>query len=68
MEWIKVLEIPALMVAGLCIWALYQLLIKREDTQARLALEMSENTKIIARLAALLDIVCSRIIGGGPQK
>lgn len=67
LQWLKILEIPALMVAALCIWVLYSLLKSRDEIHARLAVEMAENSKAMARLAALLDVICTKLLGGPRQ-
>ena len=57
MEWIKVLEVPALMLAALVIVLLFRQLDVRNK-------EVVKQAELLSKMAAILDLVCLKVLGG----
>jgi hypothetical protein len=57
MEWIKVLEIPALMLAALVIVLQFRQLDARNKESLRQA-------ELLSKMAAILDLICLKVLGG----
>lgn len=62
MEWIEKLQAPGLLLAGLVIWWLFQLL---RDRDKMIATELAETTKVLTKVAVLLDVICRRTTSRG---
>jgi hypothetical protein len=59
------LQTPGLILAGLTIWLLFKALAQAHKSLDNLSVEISESGKTTAKMAALLDLVCNRLISGG---
>lgn len=67
-EWFSLLEkmqSPALILASFVIFILYKLLRAKDELFNNLASEVNETGKSLAKIAALLDLVCAKWLGGG---
>ena len=63
MDWLKVFEVPSIMLAALVIILLYKLLDARDKAQLAMAQEMAENSKLLSKMAAILDLICTKVMG-----
>jgi hypothetical protein len=67
-EWIPLLEklqTPALIMSAFVIWLLYSLLKQKDEMFKELSGEVNESGKTLAKMAALMDLVCAKWLGGG---
>jgi hypothetical protein len=65
---LETLQTPALILSGFVIWMLFTALKESHKAFGSLAEEISEGGKTTAKMAALLDLVCNHLIGGGGRE
>ena len=63
LTWVEKLQTPGLILAACVIWWLFQLLQRQIEANDKLTVEVSENGKTLAKLAALMDLVCAKWLG-----
>lgn len=57
-------ETPALVICIMVIGFLFVWIWKKENSYEKISVELQENGKVMAKMAAILDLICNKIIGG----
>jgi hypothetical protein len=57
MEWLEKLQVPGLILAGAVIWLQFK---DRERLQSFISQELAGHTRIMIKVATLLDLICKR--------
>ena len=61
LDFIKTLQVPGLILAGIVIYLMYKILMAQLDRNSQLANQLSENNATLREMNALISQVCQKV-------